>query len=59
MHVQCLVRGVSVFWPMSEKNRRLVADEPVEFATLPVEVQEDFRKCTDHFIGMYRRMYLK
>ena len=31
---------------MIGKNRRLVTDEPVEV--------QDFRKLTDHFIGIYR-----
>ena len=38
---------------MSTKNRQLVADEPVEFQKLPVEVG-DFRRITDCFRGIYR-----
>ena len=38
------------WWSMSGKNRRLVADEPVEV--------QDFSKFTDHFGGIYR-IYLK
>ena len=37
---------------MSGENRLLVADEPVEIETQPVEVQ-DFKKITDHFRGLY------
>ena len=33
---------------MSGKNRRLVADEPVELERWPVEVQ-DFKEFTDRF----------
>ena len=33
---------------MSTKSRQLVADEPVEFEKLPVEVG-DFRRITDCF----------
>ena len=43
---------------MSGKNRRLVTDEPVEFEKEPVEVG-DFRRITDQFRGIYRRIYLK
>ena len=46
-----------VLKPMSGKNRRLVADEPVEFEKSPVEVQ-DFTRSIDHFDGIYR-IYLK
>ena len=42
---------------MSGENRQLVADEPVEFEKLPVEVQA-CRKFTDHFRGIYR-IYLQ
>ena len=42
---------------MSGKNRRLVADEPVEFKKYPVRV-EDFMRFIDHFRGIYR-IYLK
>ena len=38
---------------MSGKNRRFVADEPVEFEEKPVEVG-DFKKFTDHFREIYR-----
>ena len=41
------------FNPMIGENRRLVADEPVEFEKSPVEVQ-DCREITDHFRGIYR-----
>ena len=37
---------------MSGKNRRLAADEQVEFERKPVEVQ-NCRKITDHFRGIY------
>jgi hypothetical protein len=40
------------------KNRRLITDEPVKFEKSPVEVG-DFRRITDHFRGIYRRVYLK
>ena len=43
---------------MSGKNPRLVADEPVSFEKLPVEVH-DFRQFTDHFRGISRRICLK
>jgi hypothetical protein len=42
---------------VSGRNRRLVADEPVEFEKLPVEVQF-LGKFTDHFRGIYK-IYLK
>jgi hypothetical protein len=38
---------------MTEKNRQLVTDEPVEFEKSPVEAQ-DFRKITHQFRGIYR-----
>ena len=38
---------------MSGKNRRLVADEPVEFEKKTVEVQ-DFRKFNDHLRWRYQ-----
>ena len=38
---------------IGENRWLLVADEPVEFEKLPVEVQ-DCRKITDHFEGIYR-----
>ena len=40
------------------ENRRLVADEPVEFEKQPVQVQ-DLRRIMVHFRGIYRRIYLK
>ena len=43
---------------MSGKNRWLVTDEPVEFEIKPFEVG-DFRRITDHFRGIYRRIYSK
>jgi hypothetical protein len=42
--------------PTSGKNRRLVADEPVEFEKQPVEVQ-DFKKLTNRFRGIFIRIY--
>ena len=38
---------------MIGENRQLLSDEPVEFETEPVEV-EDCRKITDRFRGIYR-----
>ena len=38
---------------MSGKNRRLVADEPVEFEKSPVEVVQDFTRFTDHLRIIY------
>ena len=43
--------------PLPKKNRQLVADEPVEFEKEPVEVR-DFRRITDHFRGIHRRINL-
>ena len=37
---------------MTGENRQLVTNEPVEFETQPVEV-EDCRKITYHFRGIY------
>ena len=42
---------------MSGENRRLVADEPVEFEKELVGVQ-DFKRITYHFRGIYK-IYLK
>ena len=42
--------------PMIGENRQLVTDEPVVFEKEPVDVQ-DCRKITDHFKGIYRRIY--
>ena len=38
---------------MIGEKRQLAADEPVEFAKDPVEVQ-DYRKIADHFRVIYR-----
>jgi hypothetical protein len=43
---------------MIGENRKLVIDEPVEFEKLRVEVQ-DFKRITNHFIGIYKILYLK
>ena len=43
--------------PMIGKNRQLVIDEPVEFEKQPVEIR-NCKKITDHFRGLYRRIYL-
>ena len=42
---------------MSERNQRLVAEEPVEFEKKLVKVQ-DFKKFIDHFMKIYR-IYLE
>ena len=47
MYLKYLMSLLSLIGPMSGKNRRLVADQPVEFAKSPVEVQ-DFMKFTVH-----------
>ena len=39
--------------PMNGENQPLVPDEPVEFETQPIEVQ-DFKIITNHFRGVYR-----
>ena len=39
------------------ENKQFVADEPVEFKKQAVEVW-DFRRITDHSIGIYKRIYL-
>ena len=36
------------------ENRRLVADEPVEFEKEPVEVHQGFRRIADRARGNYR-----
>ena len=51
-------KGIGYSGAMSGKNRRLVADEPVEFEKQPVEVHRDLRKFTHHFRGIYR-IYLE
>ena len=38
---------------MIGENQLLVTDELVEFEKQPVEVQDDCRKVTDHFRGIY------
>ena len=40
------------------ENLRLVIDEVVEFGKWPVEVG-DFKRLTDRFRGIYRRIYLE
>ena len=49
--------GLPARTSMSRKNRRLVADEPVEFEKQTVEAR-DFRRITNHFRGIYGT-YLK
>ena len=39
---------------IGEKNRQLGTHEPVEFQKSPAEVQDDCRKITHHFRGIYR-----
>ena len=43
---------------MIGENQQLVTDEPVEVEKRPVEVP-DCKKITDHFGGIYRRIYPK
>jgi hypothetical protein len=43
---------------MSRKNERLITNEPVEFEKKqPMDVG-DFKRITDHFRGIYIRIYL-
>ena len=51
----------TISWVMLEKgsydrgeNRQLGTHEPVEFQKSPAEVQDDCRKITHHFRGIYR-----
>jgi hypothetical protein len=43
----------------SGENRQLLTNAPVEFEKLPVEEVHDCRKSSDHFRGIYRRIYPK
>ena len=48
----------STYRPMFGTNWQLVTYEAIEFEKLPIEVR-DLKKITDHFRGIYRRIYLK
>jgi hypothetical protein len=41
------------------ENQQSVTDEPVEFEKQQLVEVGDFTRITDHFRGIYRRIYLK